>query len=142
MFDQAKAEQIVSKIWEGQSLRSAAASVGSKHNTFLDWAATNPSIGDQYARAIAERATVHAERIERVVDQVEDGSLAPDQARVMVDALKWTASKLNPKRYGDKLQLDADVRLQVELIDATSAPAIAQVIAQAALPKAGEDPSA
>lgn len=119
MFDQAKAEQIVERIWQGVSLRSAAAEVGVKHNTFLDWADQSPTLSDQYARAMAERAGVHAERIERVVDQVANGELAPDQARVMVDALKWTASKLNPKRYGDRVQHDVDAKLQVTIADPT-----------------------
>jgi hypothetical protein len=68
------------------------------------------------------------------VDKVESKELAPDQGRVMIDALKWTASKLNPRRYGDKLQLDADVRMQVELVDATAVQAVATLITR-------EDPS-
>jgi DNA-binding transcriptional regulator YdaS (Cro superfamily) len=119
MFDQAKAEQVIERVWQGQSLRSAASEVGVKHSTFLSWLPDNPPLSDQYARAIEERASVHAERIERVVDQVEREELAPDQARVMVDALKWTASKLNPRRYGDRVQQDIDLTVRVSIADPT-----------------------
>lgn len=141
MFDQAKAEQVIEQVWQGKSLRAAADVVGVKAPTFLLWADKNPPIAEQYARAIAERATVHAERIESMVDKIESGEIAPDQGRVMLDALKWTASKLNPKRYGDRVQVDADMTLRVSIADparqlrATLLPA-----ATAALAKPEEDP--
>ena len=119
MFDQVKAEQIVERVWQGKSLRTAASEVGVKHPTFLAWADENPVIGDQYARAIAERAEVHAERLEAIVDKVESGELAPDQGRVMADTLKWIACKLKPRKYGDRVQVDADMRLQVIIEDPT-----------------------
>ena len=31
-----------------------------------------------------------------------EGKIKPDQGRVAIDAIKWTASKLKPKVYGDK----------------------------------------
>jgi hypothetical protein len=80
------------------------------------------------------RADWHAQRIEELADKVEAGLIPPDAGRVAIDARKWTASKLRPKRYGDKLQLDADVRMQVELVDATAVQAVATLIAK-------EDPS-
>ncbi len=35
-----------------------------------------------------------------------DGTLEPNAGRVAIDALKWSASKLKPREYGDRSQVD------------------------------------
>jgi hypothetical protein len=42
-------------------------------------------------------------------------SLIPSRARAregLVDTLKWRASKMKPRNYGDKLQLEAEVSVR------------------------------
>ena len=56
----------------------------------------------QYARAREEQADFYADEIITIAD---NESLSPEDRRIMVDARKWVASKLKPKRYGDKLAL-------------------------------------
>jgi polyhydroxyalkanoate synthesis regulator phasin len=129
MFDPAKAEQIVSQIWEGKSMRQATAEVGVKNPTFMLWVNENEHLAEQYARAIATRAEIHAQRIEDVIDKVESGELKPDQGRVMADQLKWIASKLNPRRYGDKVMSEVDMTLRISIDDPTrNARATAKLI--------------
>ncbi len=55
----------------------------------------------QYARAREEQADFYADEIVTIADTEPDAATA----RVRVDARKWVASKLKPKRYGDKLAL-------------------------------------
>jgi hypothetical protein len=38
-------------------------------------------------------------------------------ARAAIDALKWTAGKRQPKKYGDKLDLDINGRVQIERVE-------------------------
>lgn len=38
----------------------------------------------------------------------DDKDLDPNHKRIMVDSRKWLASKLKPKRYGDKLAVGGD----------------------------------
>lgn len=45
------------------------------------------------------------------IADVEDD---PNKARVRIDARKWYAGKLNAKHYGDKLNLDATVKVTHE----------------------------
>lgn len=130
-FDPAKAEAVLDQIAAGASLRQTIAAP----STICRWAAENPTFAERYARARELRADVHAGRIEDLADKVESGDIAPDAARVAIDARKWTASKLHSKRYGDKIQVDQDLRMQVEVIDCTKAIVDATVLqAQQPLP--------
>lgn len=45
---------------------------------------------------------------EDMLDICDDKDLDPNHKRIMVDTRKWLASKLKPKRYGDKLALGGD----------------------------------
>lgn len=61
---------------------------------------------EQYARAREIQAEILAEDIISLADSaVEDGA-AVAKARLQVDARKWYASKMAPKRYGDRIQHD------------------------------------
>jgi hypothetical protein len=55
----------------------------------------------QYARAREALGDEYFDEIREVA--FNDGD-DPNNKRVKVDALKWMASKLAPKRYGDKLE--------------------------------------
>ena len=44
---------------------------------------------------------------------MEKGELEPNAGRVAIDALKWIASKLKPREYGDRAQLDMTASLDV-----------------------------
>ena len=52
------------------------------------------------------KAGTHAGEL---AEHVETGKLDPNAGRVAIDALKWIASKLKPRSYGDKLELAGKV---------------------------------
>jgi len=58
------------------------------------------------ARARDEQADLMDDRILEVAQKVEDGALEPKAGSVVISALQWRASKLKPKKYGDKLQTE------------------------------------
>ena len=102
-------EEIALKICEhialGRSLRSFceqpdAPALGSVHR----WLADNPTFREQYARAREDQADSYADQIIDIADREPDSN----KARVRIDARKWVASKLKPKKYGDKLGLSGD----------------------------------
>ena len=99
--------ELCDRIAEGRSLRSVCsdADMPAKKSVF-QWLATNPALSDQYARACEERAEYLAELalIEANNESTESGSVARD--RLKVDTIKWFASKLAPKKYGDRSQVD------------------------------------
>ncbi len=109
---------ICDRIMEGESLRSILKdNKPFSKSTFLDIVAANSDIADQYARAMAERQEMLFEEIITIADSQEDDiSLAPDGSKVtnhnaiqrnrlQIDARKWVLSKMNPKKYGDKIDM-------------------------------------
>ncbi|GJM00230.1 MAG: hypothetical protein DHS20C07_19090 [Methyloligella sp.] len=68
--------------------------------TIYDWLNKHAYFADNYARAKQDSADFHAEKILEVAER-ED--LNPNDKRVRIDAMKWVASKLKPKSYGDRV---------------------------------------
>lgn len=73
--------------------------------TVLTWMASDTNFCTSIARAREEQAEHLAEEIVTIADTCTD----PHKARLQIDARKWYASKLAPKKYGDKLDLNAHI---------------------------------
>ena len=103
-------KEICARISEGQSLATVSRSEDMPGlSTTWRWLSEDASFQDDYARAIQARAMAHAERIDDLAEQAVRGEIPADVARVAIDAKKWTASRLLPKLYGDRTQVDATV---------------------------------
>lgn len=76
--------------------------------TFYNWINNNPDLLDKYARAKSDGSDTLAEDIQDIADGVLTGKYEPQAARVAIDGKKWVASKLKPKKYGDKLDVTSD----------------------------------
>lgn len=110
---------ICARMAEGESLRSICRDEGMPDKaTVFRWLAKHESFRDQYAKAMEARAETLADEI---VDIADDGSNdwierndpenpgyrengeAIQRSRLRVDARKWVASKLLPKKYGERV---------------------------------------
>jgi len=110
---------ICERLSSGESLRTIAKDDSMPNaDTFCRWL-TGDAIGDaestwlgqQYARARERQADHYAAEIIDIADDNDgdmvDGSPNPEcvaRSRLRIDARKWYASKLAPKRYGDKIE--------------------------------------
>lgn len=79
------------------------------YETIYSWIRENKQpFSDMYAKAKENQADYLAEDILRIIDKpetyTENGVERNDtqMMRIKVDALKWHAMKLKPKKYGDK----------------------------------------
>lgn len=84
----------------GMSLRKAAQTCGIGLTTALD-AIERHGLSEQYTRARETRADVLAEECIEIVD---DKSGDPARDRLRLDARKWFASKLHPRKYSDRIE--------------------------------------
>ena len=94
------AATICTLLMEGLSLRKICKKKGLPAlSTACKWLATNPEFSEQYARAREVQAELLADEIVEIADTATDKNDAP-AVSVKVEARKWTASKLLPKKYG------------------------------------------
>ena len=98
-------DQIIDMLSE-HSMVATCYSLGISRQTIYTWIDIKEGFLDRYTRATNERADYKAEEIDRIAYEVLDGMHDAHAARVAIDALKWTASKLKPKAYGDRQVVD------------------------------------
>ncbi|WP_313217538.1 terminase small subunit protein [Stenotrophomonas sp.] len=113
------AELICERIADGQSLKAICADEAMPgRSTVFRWLASRETFRDMYAHAREEQAETLADEIVGIADEREtrvvmDGegdavvvfdSTAVARNRLRVDARKWVAAKLKPRKYGDKIQ--------------------------------------
>lgn len=60
---------------------------------------------NNYVRVREESGDYDAEKVPDIVDQMLTGEITPEQARVAIDAYKWTAGVKKPKKYGKSVDL-------------------------------------
>lgn len=102
--------EICNRIASGRSVTSICKDDDMpSFDTVWRWVNEEEEFSERYARAIQQRALAHADEITLISQRVMQGELPPDAARVALDAMKWTASRLLPKVYGDKQIVEANV---------------------------------
>jgi hypothetical protein len=112
------ADNICSEIADGQSLRRLCEAEGMPNrSTVLRWLNEHEDFAARYARAREAQGDVMDELILTVADSCTPENAAA--ARVKIDAYKWRASKLAPKRYGDRTihagDEDAPIKASLEV---------------------------
>ena len=85
-------------------------------STFYQWLDSNTDKAKQYARATEIRADIIFDDILSIADENTNDTFVNDngieivnndviqRSRLRIDARKWVLSKLNPKKFGDKIQ--------------------------------------
>ena len=120
---QNKCKEIINEIQTNAiGLNKAAKMYGLNPNSFFNTIDKDPLLIKHYTRALELKADLIAERIilnshNRANDFYTDseGNLKPNPVavqrdRLILDTDKWLLSKLMPKKYGDKLTLDGEVK--------------------------------
>lgn len=114
-------DEICAQLAEGKSLRNICKAESMPCvGTVFSWMRKHPEFMKQYARAKEESADFLAEELLEIADDGTNDWVAsndPENAgyrangehinrsRLRVDTRKWIASKLKPKKYGDKIDI-------------------------------------
>jgi hypothetical protein len=136
VFEQHIADIICIGLSEGMSLRQIlradTTGVLPAQSTIYDWLLRHPSFAEQYARAREEQADTNADEILEIADERppefkdNKGRVYLDQTYIAwqknrIDARKWTAMKLKPKKYGDRVALEGvEGGAPIATLDATA----------------------
>jgi len=115
---------ICTRIAEGESLREIVKTAGMPDRSAVyDWLLRHPEFADQYARAREEQADTLADEIIAIADEQPEIIAVTDKRtgeliehkldgaflqwqKNRIDARKWTAMKLKPKKYGDRVAME------------------------------------
>lgn len=121
VYSAALGDLICERLMDGESLKSICSEETMPNRaTVFRWIVANETFRDMYARAREEQAETMADEIVSIADESEtkvnvgsDGtsmvvfdSTAVARNRLRVDARKWVAAKLKPRKYGDKVQTE------------------------------------
>lgn len=116
-FTEELADIICAELASGKSLRKICEpDEMPNRETVRRWQVENEAFAAKCARARDAQADEYFDRVADVVEGATPESAPAD--RVKLAGLQWMASKLAPRRYGDKLQLagDEDSPLKVEIV--------------------------
>lgn len=105
----------------GETTTSLLTRLGVSWREVWRWTREDSEFGADYAHARVAQAHAMADAVIALAD-----SATPENAaavRLMIDARKWLASKIAPKIYGERVQVDQDNTVRV-VIERESPPAL------------------
>lgn len=125
-FSPELAGEICGRLAGGESLNKICKENGMPSMvTVYQWIATNKEFANNYMRAREDQADTLADEIKDISDNMllgkktkistnDKGEVTEeivtadmvDRAKLQVEARKWIAAKLKPKKYGDKVQTE------------------------------------
>ena len=111
----AMVDALLVQIETGKSMREVCRMDGMPdHGTVIRWMRDDAALATKYARARMAQADVLFDRMEAVEEAVSAGTMDSHAARVVLDSMRWRASKLAPKIYGDRLDVSvSDTRISI-----------------------------
>jgi hypothetical protein len=128
------AAEICRRIVEGESLTRICKDddMPNVSSVYL-WLFKNKDFSNQYACAREDQADTYSDQIVDIGEEIpmmvitdEDGKVTKridpagiNRNRLRVDARKWVASKLKPKKYGDRQILAGDKDAPIEVVHST-----------------------
>ena len=146
-YSELVAGEICERMVRGEGLLKICSDPGMPaRQTVYRWLEANEGFRDRYVRAREALMDFYAEQIlviafdesgDIVVDQAPDGRSKTvanhakvQRDRLKVDSLKWIASRLFPKRYGDKMELlgqdgGSSSTLSIKWLESDQAPPVA-----------------
>ena len=119
------ASEICTRISNGEALRQICMreDMPNQSSVYL-WLARHPEFSEMYTRAREEQADTLADEIQAIADETpemnpiytKDGELIRIELhgayiqwqKNRIDARKWVAAKLKPRKYGDRVELTGD----------------------------------
>jgi hypothetical protein len=119
-------EDVLSKLGNGQSLRSVLDQTRDKdllpcRTIFNEWLGNSEILATQYARACEARQDLIFEECLTIADDDsgdatvnEKGQISLDaefvaRSRVRIGTRQWMLGKMNPKKYGERIQQDVTI---------------------------------
>lgn len=128
-FDEDKINKVLELIAGSHSgIHKSCKQVGISVNTMYAWIDASTENENRYARAREAQADLLVEETLEISDDSSRDTFVTDKgieaedrewtnrSKLRVDTRKWLAAKLRPKKYGDKIEVDAKIDATVTTI--------------------------
>ena len=102
-----KIDEIVDLLIEGQQYREIAAKFDVTLSKLVRFLAKTENAA-LVSEGLQFSADQYADKAEQVLKDAESDSVEISRARELAQHYRWKASKRNPRRFGDKLDLTSD----------------------------------
>lgn len=100
-------KDICNKITEGFNIKKVLESNDDYPSfpTWCKWKRENVELLNLYVNAIQDKAESVDALIDEIFEDLRNGMLEPSAANVLIQTLKWKASKYYPKMFGDRTDI-------------------------------------
>lgn len=133
-YTKEKGDYIIERLLDGESLRSICLDESvAKQSTVFRWIHNYEEFRKQYELAREWQAEKFADEMLDIADDSSNDWMEKNaegtaiighkvngehvqRSRLRIDTRKWIASKLKPKKYGDKLELSGDEKHPVTFV--------------------------
>lgn len=110
--DYEKFQDILYRMMNGQALTTICAKEDEPdYSVFINWTAHDPEWFKEYARARQIQADYFADHIVAIADTETD----QQRSRNRMDARRWHASKIAPRKYGERIMNDVNAQLNTNI---------------------------
>lgn len=132
LVDKAAIAELLVYLADGGSLRRFCESHVYAYGAVQSTLTKREDLLPLYDAALEARSDLQREQIEQLIRRVERGEIDPKAGAVALAGRQWLAEKMNPRRYGQRQQVDVQVtdmtKLHLEAVKAlASKPRLAAI---------------
>lgn len=110
------ADKICNMVAQGSNINKISVLEGMPdYGTIYFWLNKHPEFFNGYMRARETRADWRADKVDEVMQDMRDGIIDYNQAKVQLEAIKWQAGNEAPQKYGNAMTLRGDKANPIEL---------------------------
>ena len=112
-YTRALGERICERVAEGETLAAVCREMGIPRARAVNWTLRYKAFGELYKRACDLRMLALEDKLTEICDEAtavaldtECGKERVNACKLKADIVKWQLSKLMPKTYGDRTQME------------------------------------
>ena len=110
IYDFEMCKEICKRVAMGEHIKAVLDSSDSypDYSTWCNWKRDNQELFDLYTKAIQDKAEMVTFEINQTMQDMRNGVVEAPVGRILIDTLKWYASKFYPRMFGDKVDVTTD----------------------------------
>lgn len=111
----------INELGQGRTLTDACDRANVPIPTFWSYVNKDPKLHEMYVEADQRSGDAMADALVNIDNHKIHGQADPKMAKVISDNIKWVLSKRRPKEFGDRVQVDHSVTVDVAITTALDA---------------------